>query len=98
MKICELIQEIDVLQIVGDTQKAVTDIQFDSRRVQKGSLFVAQVGVHVDGHNYITSAIEKGAVAVVCEQMPETIAPNVVYIKTSDSNKALGYIASILYN
>ncbi|MBO7200477.1 MAG: UDP-N-acetylmuramoyl-L-alanyl-D-glutamate--2,6-diaminopimelate ligase [Bacteroidales bacterium] len=97
MRINELLKNIDC-EIVNNNNIDIKHITFDSRNIEADTLFVAQVGVHVDGHNYITSAIEKGAVAVVCEQMPETIAPNVVYIKTTDSNKALGYIASNFYD
>ena len=97
MRIDELLKNIEC-DIVNNNNIDIKHITFDSRNIEVDTLFVAQVGVHVDGHNYIASAIEKGAVAVVCEQMPETIAPNVVYIKTADSNKALGYIASNFYN
>ena len=97
MRINELLKNIEC-DIVNNNNIDIKHITFDSRNIEVDTLFVAQVGVHVDGHNYIASAIEKGAVAVVCEQMPETIAPNVVYIKTADSNKALGYIASNFYN
>ena len=97
MRINELLKNIEC-DIVNNNNIDIKHITFDSRNIEADTLFVAQVGVHVDGHNYIASAIEKGAVAVVCEQMPETIAPNVVYIKTADSNKALGYIASNFYN
>ena len=97
MRLNKLLKNIDC-EIVNNNNIDIKHITFDSRNIEADTLFVAQVGVHVDGHNYITSAIEKGTVAVVCEQMPETIAPNVVYIKTTDSNKALGYIASNFYN
>ena len=97
MRINELLKYIDC-DIVNNNNIDIKHITFDSRNIEADTLFVAQVGVHVDGHNYIASAIEKGAVAVVCEQMPETIAPNIVYIKTTNSNKALGYIASNFYN
>lgn len=53
----------------------VKDVQFDSRKVTPGSLFVAEKGVAVDGHNFIGSAIEKGAVAIVAEHLPETLDP-----------------------
>ena len=97
MRINELLKNIEC-DIINNNNIDIKHITFDSRNIEGNTLFVAQVGVHVDGHNYIASAIEKGAVAVVCEHMPETIAPNVVYIKTADSNKALGYIASNFYN
>ena len=60
MTIGELIKEIEVLRIVGDTAKEIADIQFDSRRVGEGSLFVAQVGTAADGHTYIEQCVAKG--------------------------------------
>ena len=68
MTICELLKAIEVLRVIGDTSKQVTDIQFDSRRVGEGSLFVAQVGTATDGHTYIEQCVAKGAVAVVLEK------------------------------
>ena len=84
----------DILQgisatIVGNTSIEIADLQFDSRRVHKGSLFVAQVGVHADGHRYISTAIERGAVAVVCQTMPSEINNDVCYINVENSDITL---------
>lgn len=77
----------------------VDDITFDSRRVEPGTLFVAQRGEHVDGHNYIASAVEKGAVAVICEELVEKEgAQQVLFIRVADSNVALGTAASNFYD
>ena len=75
----------------------ITSVQFDSRKVEKGSMFIAITGTLADGHNYIDSACEKGASAIVCERLPEQTHDGVIYIVTHDSNKALGAIASNLY-
>ena len=75
----------------------IADLAFDSRKVGEGSLFVAQVGTKVDGHEYIDAAIERGAAAVVCERKPDQLKANVAYILTDDSNKLLGEAASALY-
>ena len=74
----------------------VSGVQFDSRKVEKGDLFVAVRGTQVDGHKYVASAIEKGAIAVVCE---EEIGPmeNIAIIRTENSAHALGIIASNFY-
>ncbi|MBP5536418.1 MAG: UDP-N-acetylmuramoyl-L-alanyl-D-glutamate--2,6-diaminopimelate ligase [Bacteroidales bacterium] len=76
----------------------ITSIEFDSRKVGKGCLFVAQRGVHVDGHQYIAKAVEQGAAAVVCEELPEERRDGVVYIQVDDSSKALGIMADNWYN
>lgn len=96
MKLKELLKNIDC-EVVNYNNIEVKNITFDSRTVAPNTMFVAQVGVHVDGHNYIASATERGAVAIVCERMPETLIPTVVYIHTPDSDKALGYIAANFY-
>ncbi len=71
----------------------IDNITFDSRKASKGSLFVAQVGVHVDGHKYIDTAIQQGATAILCQTLPEKILPNVSYIRVENSDNALGIIA-----
>ena len=76
----------------------VGKITFDSRAVEAGTMFVAQVGVHVDGHKFIDSAISKGATVVLCQTLPETLNADVVYIQTADSSKALGIAASNFFD
>ena len=92
MKLHDIIKGIGCeIQDVANIE--IGNITFDSRAVKENSLFVAQVGVHVDGHKYIDGAIEKGATAIVCEHMPEKRDDKVVYIKVEDSNRALGIMA-----
>jgi len=97
MIITELVNRIPVLEIHGDNSREITELVIDSRKVTEGSLYVAIRGTVVDGHSFITSAIEKGAAAVVCEELPETLAENVTYILVKDSSKALGHLASNYY-
>lgn len=97
MIITELVNRIPVLEIHGDNTREVTELVIDSRKVTEGSLYVAMRGTVVDGHSFITSAIEKGAAAVVCEELPETLTENVTYILVKDSSKALGHLASNYY-
>ena len=78
----------------GDIE--VADLQFDSRRVGQGTLFVAQPGTKVDGHDYIVKAVEAGAVAVICQRVPEG-APEAAYIVAEDSSRALGEAAANFY-
>ncbi|MCD9618479.1 UDP-N-acetylmuramoyl-L-alanyl-D-glutamate--2,6-diaminopimelate ligase [Chryseobacterium gleum] len=97
MIITELVNRIPVLEIHGDNSREITELVIDSRKVTEDSLYVAMRGTVVDGHSFITSAIEKGAAAVVCEELPQTLAENVTYILVKDSSKALGYLASNYY-
>ncbi len=80
-------------EVVGSTNVAISSVTFDSRKVKKDALFIATRGTASDGHHYIEVAIENGAVAVVCEEFPETLKDNVTYVKVFDSSSALGYIA-----
>lgn len=85
-------------EIIGSTNVAISSVTFDSRKVKKDSLFIATRGTASDGHHYIELAIEAGAVAVVCEDLPETLNENVTYVKVLDSSASLGYIACNFYD
>lgn len=94
----DILAPVEVLKTIGETEKEISSIQFDSRKVEKGSLFVATCGTQVDGHAFIDSAIEKGAVAIVCEKMPDSFKEGVTYVQVADSNEALGRMASAYYD
>ena len=96
MKLKELLQGIDC-QLTGNANVEVKAIAFDSRKVEKGTVFVAQVGVHVDGHKFIDTAITQGAVAIVCEVMPKVLDKGVCYVLVKNSDYALGVMASCYY-
>ena len=85
-------------EVIGSTHMAISSVTFDSRKVKKDTLFVATRGTATDGHAYISKAIEAGAVAIVCEELPENQKENVTYIKVTDSTHALGFIACNFYS
>ena len=96
MKLKELLQAIEVKQTVGTTDKEIAGIQFDSRKVEQGDLFVAQAGTAVDGHTFIASCVAKGAAAVVLSNanyMPAT-TDGTTYILVENTDHALGLLAS----
>lgn len=100
MRIDHLLSAIIPAATVGEVPQD-TDIKgltADSREVAPGWLFVAVPGVSVDGHKYIPSATDKGAVAVVCEHIPEDRTQGVIYIEVSSSAEALGLLASQWYD
>lgn len=97
MLLKELLLDIKVLASVGNQELEITGIEFDSRKVTPGSLFVATRGTAVDGHDFIAAAIEKGVVAVVCEQMPELTVDEVTYVQVANSADALGLLAAAWY-
>lgn len=94
MLLSDIIKGIRVEEIVGDTQRDITDVHIDSRRIAQGHLFVAMRGTQVDGHKYIPSAIEKGAIAVVCEELPQSPAEGITYVRVANSEEAVGPIAT----
>ena len=96
MKLTKLIRNIDDAKILGNLQIDITDIYFDSRNVTEGSLFIAIKGGNSDGHDYIDTAIEKGAKVIVCEHI-SIQKKDICYIITSDTRKATGFIASEYY-
>lgn len=77
--------------------REVESITFDSRKVVKGTVFVAQKGVHVDGHNYIGMAIEGGSDVVICQDLPADQPKGVVFVQVANSDIALGVAASNFY-
>ncbi|PKP33817.1 MAG: UDP-N-acetylmuramoyl-L-alanyl-D-glutamate--2,6-diaminopimelate ligase [Bacteroidetes bacterium HGW-Bacteroidetes-17] len=94
----EISGSLQIEQLIGSNDLLINEIIFDSRKVEKGSLFVAQSGTNVDGHQFIDLAIQQGAVAVVCEQIPALINNSICYIQVQDSKKALGMLASEFYD
>lgn len=95
--ITNILQDIKVIEVIGNQALTVTDIQFDSRLVTPGCLFVAVKGTQTDGHEFITKAIEMGAVAIICEQLPLNPLPNLCFIRVANSAVALGVAASNFY-
>lgn len=84
-------------EVIGSTNVAVERIEFDSRKVSSFTTFVAVRGTQTDGHKYIDSAIESGAAAVICEELPENPKPEITYVKVRNSAEALGYMAANYY-
>lgn len=97
MKINELLNHISYSEVIGSAERVVRGIEFDSRHVKPSFIFVAQLGVMSDGHNYISKAVENGATVIVCEQLPANFSSNITYIKVADSNEVLGKLASAFY-
>ena len=98
MKLKELIGNICPVKVVGNDDVEITGVNIDSRCIAKGHLFVAMKGTQVDGHRYIPKAIELGASAVLCEDMPEGELPgHVVFVQVASTEDAVGPVATHFY-
>lgn len=97
MKLNELLKAIQPTQVIGNQEVEIKEVNIDSRQVREGDLFMAMRGTQTDGHAYIASAIEKGAVAVLCEDLPEQLNNGVTYIQVKESEDAVGKLATTFY-
>ena len=94
MKLKDILTNCNLKDIVGEKDRDIVGIAFDSRKATDGIMFFAVRGTKVDGHDYISKAVENGATAVVCEKLPKEKADNVTYIQVENSAYALGVGAS----
>ena len=83
----DIIYGVRIENVIGSTNVAIEDIAYDSRQVMKFGMFVATPGTQVDGHKFIDAAIEKGAVAILCENLPENLSTEVTYIVVKNASK-----------
>ncbi|HET7115361.1 MAG TPA: UDP-N-acetylmuramoyl-L-alanyl-D-glutamate--2,6-diaminopimelate ligase [Hanamia sp.] len=89
----QILYKVNIHSVIGTTDIEINDLQIDSRKVKPGSCFIAVAGTLTDGHNYIDTAISKGAVAIVCEKTPEIINEKVHYIIADNTARASGIMA-----
>lgn len=94
----DILYKVTINAVVGSTHLPVQEIVFDSRKVSQGDVFVAIKGTITDGHQYIDLAIEKGAVAIVCEVLPEQKSDGITYIEVESASKALAFMAANFYH
>ena len=104
MKLTELLKHVTPLAIVGDAEVDITGVNIDSRKVENGHLFVAMKGTQTDGHRFIPKAIELGARAVLCEDLPENLSGGaaehgggVTYVQVASTEDAVGKVATMFY-
>lgn len=98
LRLNNLVKNVNCKKTIGDGTVEIYGVKFDSRKVEKGDLFIATRGTTVDGHDYIQAAVEKGAVAVLCEELPKNLCPDTTYITVPDTSEALGEVSSIWYH
>ena len=97
IRIDDILRYAGALTVTGKKDPEIKSIEFDSRKVTPGTLFVAVKGTKTDGHEYINNAVKAGATAVICETLPENPREDICWIKTDDSARALGISASAFF-
>jgi UDP-N-acetylmuramoyl-L-alanyl-D-glutamate--2,6-diaminopimelate ligase len=94
----DILYKASIEETIGDMALDISSVEFDSRKVKPGCLFVAVRGTQTDGHQYISQAIEKGATAVACEELPQSTNDQITWIRVKNSAHALGIIAANFYD
>ena len=102
MKLSELLKYVKPVAIIGDVNVDISGVNIDSRKIEKGHLFVAIKGTQTDGHRFIPKALELGAAAVLCEDLPEGISGDaghmdVTYVQVVSTEAAIGPVATVFY-
>ena len=82
----DILYGVAIKEVIGDTSASISGLAFDSRKIQAGFCYIAQKGTQVDGHDFITTTIQAGAVAIICEKLPDSTTNSVVYIKVDNSS------------
>ncbi|AXG69796.1 UDP-N-acetylmuramoyl-L-alanyl-D-glutamate--2, 6-diaminopimelate ligase [Kordia sp. SMS9] len=93
----DILYKVHIEAVTGDTNIAVRELVFDSRKVQLNDVFIAIKGYEFDGHSYIDSAIKSGAIAIICDMIPEKIVNGVTYIQVDNGSSALAIMAANFY-
>ena len=93
----DILYKVSIDKVIGNTNVAITKIEFDSRKVSLNDVFVAIRGTVSDGHEYIKTAVNQGALAVVCEELPAETINGVTYVQVENSQQALAFMASNYY-
>ena len=97
MKLKDIIVNCNLLELKGDKEIDINKVSFDSREAAPSTLFFAVKGTQADGHAYIENALDKGASAIVCEKLPQTLREGVTYIRVDNSGYVLGVAAANFY-
>lgn len=94
----DILYKVHIEAVQGATDIAINKIEFDSRKIELNDVFVAIKGTLSDGHNYIEKAVNQGAIAIICEEIPAKIINGVTYVKVQNTNEALAFLAANYYD
>lgn len=90
----EILWKVAIEAVNGSTDVAIEKMEFDSRKISENDVFIAICGTISDGHDFIETAINNGAIAIICDTFPEIIVTGITYIKVKDTNKAMAFMAA----
>lgn len=93
----DILYKVSLNKVVGNTAVAIRDLIFDSRKIGLDDVFIAIRGTQSDGHEYIKMAVDKGAIAIVCEEMPSNFVNGITYVQVADTQQALAMMAANFY-
>ena len=94
----QILVNIKTTQVIGNLEKSVSSIEFDSRKVKLNDVFVAINGALSDGHEFIKKATDQGALVIICEKVPDDIINGITYVQVDNSQRALSVLAANYYN
>lgn len=94
----EILWKVAIEAVNGSTDVAIEKMEFDSRKIAENDVFIAIRGTISDGHDFIETAINKGAIAIICDTFPEIIVTGITYIQVKDTNKAMAFMAANYYD
>ena len=94
----DILYKVTLEKVVGSTSVAIHNLEFDSRNVSLNDVFIAIKGTLSDGHKFIKKAVDQGALAIICEELPENIVNGITYVQVVDSHKALAIMAANFYD
>ena len=90
----DILYKVAIEAVIGSTDIAINKMDFDSRKMESNDVFIAIRGSISDGHGFIEKAIEKGAIAIICDTFPENIVKGISYVQVKDTNSALAFMAA----
>jgi len=97
MTLKDLLKNVPTVAVRGSLDIEILSLATDSKKAERGALFAAIAGTHADGHFFIPDAIERGALAIICEKVPDILDPAVTYIEVKESQTAFGFVADAFY-
>ena len=97
-KLQDILYKVPIEGVFGNPKIEISSLSYDSRKIQKNGLFIAQKGIQFDGNKFISEAIDKGAIAIVCESIPDLPNKDITFILVHNASKALGIISSNFYS